>query len=80
MNHKTIDYQQLVWASPSRKSGRKGAGKTEGFHLPNSVTEDVGGWTLFSKSSTSPTYSAKQRRSIVRRQRANQERRMNAKW
>ena len=80
MNHKTIDYQQLVWASRSSKSGRKGAGKTEGFHLPNSVTEDVGGWTLFSKSSTSPTYSAKQRRSIVRRQRANQERRMNAKW
>jgi len=80
MNYKTTDCQQLVWASPSRKSGRKVAGKTEGFHLPNSVTEDVGGWTLFSKSSTSPTYSAKQRRSIARRQRANQERRMNAKW
>jgi len=80
MTHKTINCQQLAWASPSKKSGRKVAGKTEGFHLPNSVTEDVGGWTLFSKSSTSPTYSAKQQRSMVRRQRANQERRMNAKW
>ena len=80
MTHKTINCQQLVWASPSRKSGRKVAGKTEGFHLPNSVTEDVGGWALFSNSPISPTYSAKQQRSMGRRQRANQERGMNAKW
>ena len=74
MNHKKINRQQLVWASPSRKSGRKVAGKTEGFHLPNSVTEDVSGFSLM------PHYSAKQQRSMGRRQRANQERRMNAKW
>ena len=80
MKHKTTNRQKLAWASPSRKSGRKAAGKTEGFHLPNSVTEDVGGWALFSNSPISPTYSAKQQRSIGRRQRANQERRMDAKW
>ena len=74
MNHKTIDCQQLVWASPSKKSGRKVAGKTEGFHLPNSVTEDVGGFSLM------PHFSAKQQRSMGRRQRENQERRMNVKW
>jgi hypothetical protein len=72
MNQKIINCQQLAWASPSRKSGRKVAGKTEGFHLPNSVTEDVSGFSLM------PHYSAKQQRRIGRRQRANQERRMNA--
>ena len=74
MKHKTINRQKLAWASPSRKSGRKVAGKTEGFHLPNSVTEDVVGLSLM------PHYSTKQQRSIGRRQRANQERRMNVKW
>ena len=74
MNHKIINRQQLAWASPSRKSGRKVAGKTEGLHLPNSVTEDVAGFSLM------PQYSTKQQKSIGRRQRANQERRMNAKW
>ena len=66
MNRKNNRYQAqfLVWElSPSRKSGRKIAGKNEGFHLPNSVTEDVGGFSLM------PHYSAKQLRRIGKKQR-----------
>ena len=62
MKTKTIYRQELAWElSPSKESGRKIAGKNEGFHLPNSVTEDVGGFSLM------PYYSAKQLRSIKRR-------------
>ena len=64
MNHRKIDCQQLVWElSPSKQSGGNGAGKNEGFHLPNSVTEDVGGFSL------TPYYSAKQLRRIGKKQR-----------
>ena len=64
MEHKTINRQQLAWElSPSKESGRKIAGKKEGFHLPNSVTEDVGGFSLM------PYYSAKQLRRIGKKQR-----------
>jgi hypothetical protein len=75
MNYDQTLAQQWVWQSPaSKKSSRRVAGKKEGFHLANSVTEDIGGFSL------KPHYSAKQQRGIRRRQRANQERRMNAKW
>ena len=64
MKTKTINCQQLAWEpSPSRKSGRKVAGKNKGFHLPNSVTEDVGGFSLM------PYYSGKQLRRIGKKQR-----------
>jgi len=64
METNTINCQQLAWElSPSRKSGRKIAGKKEGFHLPNSVTEDVGGFSLM------PYYSGKQLRRIGKKQR-----------
>jgi len=54
----------LAWElSPSKQSGRKVAGRNEGFHLPNSVTEDVGGFSLM------PYYSAKQLRRIGKKQR-----------
>ena len=47
MDTKIINRQELAWElSPSKESGRKIAGKNEGFHLPNSVTEDVGGFSL----------------------------------
>jgi hypothetical protein len=63
MKTQTINRQELAWElSPSRKSGRKIAGKNEGFHLPNSVTEDVGGFSLM------PHYSAKQLRRIGKQQ------------
>jgi len=64
MKTNTINCQKLAWElSPSRKSGRKVAGRNEGFHLPNSVTEDVGGFSLM------PHYSAKQLRRIGKKQR-----------
>ena len=75
MDTKIINRQELARElSPSKESGRKITGKNEGLHLPNSVTEDVGGFSL------KPYYSARQQRGIQRRQRANQERRMNTKW
>ena len=47
MDTKIINHQELVWElSPSKESGRKITGKNEGLHLPNSVTEDVGGFSL----------------------------------
>ena len=64
MNRKNNRYQaqSLVWElSPSRKSGRKIAGKKEGFHLPGSVEEDVQSQSLM------PEYSAQQLRAIGRR-------------
>jgi hypothetical protein len=85
MKTKTINCQQLAWEpSPSRKPGRKVAGKKEGFHLPNSTTEDVGGFSLM------PYYSAKQLRRIGKQQgyskcrgisrTAKNQRRMVSKW
>jgi hypothetical protein len=85
MKTKTINCQQLAWEpSPSRKPGRKVAGRNEGFHLPNSVTEDVGGFSLM------PYYSDKQLRRIGKKQRkgknrgisrtAKNQRRMVSKW
>jgi len=86
MKNKTINCQQLAWEpSPrSRKPGRKIAGKKEGFHLPNSVTEDVGGFSLM------PYYSAKQLRRIGKQQMYSKTRgisktakrqwRLDAKW
>ena len=64
MNTQITNSQQLAWElSPSKQSGGNGAGKNEGFHLPNSVTEDVGGFSL------TPYYSAKQLRHIGKKQR-----------
>ena len=64
METKTINRQGLAWElSPSKESGWKIAGKNEGSHLPNSVTEDVGGFSLM------PHYSAKQLRRIGKKQR-----------
>jgi len=65
MKAQTIHREQFVWESlPSKKSGWKIAGKKEGLHLPNSVTEDVGGLSLMS------SYSRKQLRSMGRREKA----------
>ena len=82
METKTINRQQLAWElSPSKESGRKIAGKNEGFHLPNSVTEDVGGFSL------TPAYSAKQLRCIGKKhgqkgitRKARNQWRLVAKW
>ena len=64
MKNSITDCQKMAQElSPDRKSGRKIAGKKEGFHLPNSVTEDVGGFSLM------PYYSAKQLRCIGKKQR-----------
>ena len=64
MENKTTNCELFAWQSPaSRKSGRKITGRKEGFHLPNSVTEDVGGFSLM------PAYSDKQQRSIHKRKR-----------
>ena len=63
MKNSITDCQKMAQElSPDRKSGRKIAGKNEGFHLPNSVTEDVGGFSL------KPYYSAKQLRRIGKKQ------------
>ena len=63
MKNSITDCQKMAQElSPDRKSGRKIAGKNEGFHLPNSVTEDVGGFSL------KPYYSAKQLRRIGKTQ------------
>jgi len=52
----------LAWESlPIRKSGFEITSKKEGKTLPNSVTEDIGGFSLM------PKYSAKQLRRISRR-------------
>ena len=70
MKQKTQYREIFAWQSlASRESGRKIAGKKEGFHLPNSITEDVGGFSLM------PAYSAKQLRSIGRHQRGKRLRR-----
>ena len=85
MKHESINRQQLAWElSPSKESGRKIAGKKEGFHLPNSVTEDVAGFSLM------PQYSVKQLRRIGKHKRNNMSRgisrtakndwRMISKW
>ena len=75
MNTQTTHREQIAWKPLSRKeSGRKIAGKKEGFHLPNSVTEDVGGFSL------QPSYSGKQLRSMGRRQKSKAEWRLVSKW
>ena len=75
MKTKTIHREQIAWKLLSRKeSGREIAGKKEGFHLPNSVTEDVGGFSL------QPSYSGKQLRSMGRRQKSKAEWRLVCKW
>ena len=85
MNTQTTHREQIAWKPLSRKeSGRKIAGKKEGFHLPNSVTEDVAGFSLM------PQYSAKQLRRIGKHNRKNMSRgisrtaknewRMISKW
>jgi len=52
----------LAWDSlPIRKSGFKITSRKEGKNLPNSITEDIGGFSLM------PEYSAKQLRGINRR-------------
>ena len=59
MKAQTNNCQKMTWKPLSRKeSGGKIAGKKEGFHLPNSVTEDVAGFSIM------PHYSVKQLRRI----------------
>jgi len=69
MVQKIITCERFAWELlPNKKSGSKVlAGKREGKNLANSVTEDISGWALFSNSPTSPSYSAKQLRSMKRR-------------
>ena len=63
MKAQTNNSQKLTWKLlSSKESGGKIAGKKEGFHLPNSVTEDVGGFSLM------PHYSVKQLRRIGKQQ------------
>ena len=75
MKAQTKNCQKMTWKPLSRKeSGGKIDGKKEGFHLPNSVTEDVGGFSL------QPSYSGKQLRSMGRRQKSKAEWRLVCKW
>jgi len=53
--------QQLAWEPDPTNNPVGRLPVKEGTNLPNSVTEDVGGFSL------SPTYSAKQLRTIHRR-------------
>jgi hypothetical protein len=63
MVQKTITCERFAWELlPNKKSGSMVlAGRKEGQNLANSVTEDIGGFSL------RPSYSAKQLRSIKRR-------------
>ena len=63
MVQKIITCERFAWELlPNKKSGSKVlAGKREGKNLANSVTEDVGGFSL------RPSYSARQLRSMKRR-------------
>ena len=62
MEQKLITSEIFTWQLPANKdSGSKIAGKMEGKRLANSVTEDVGGFSL------RPSYSARQLRSMKRR-------------
>ena len=62
MVQKLITCERFAWQLPANKdSGSKIAGKREGKRLANSVTEDVGGFSL------RPSYSARQLRSMKRR-------------
>ena len=76
MDTKIINRQELAWElSPSKESGRKITGKNEGLHLPNSVTEDIGGFSL------KPYYSVKAAKRHAKETKSQwQERRMNTKW
>jgi len=65
MKTQTTQCDQVAWEPlPKEESGSKIAGTKEGFHLANSVTEDVGGISL------QPSYSDKQLRSMGRRQKS----------
>ena len=69
MKAQTNNCQKLTWKPfSSKESGGKIAGKKEGSHLPNSVTEDVGGFSLM------PHYSVKQLRRIGKQQAHSQSR------
>ena len=63
MKQQLILRQLLAWEPlPIKQSGFEKTSKKEGKTLPNSVTEDIGGISLM------PSYSAKQLRSIKRRE------------
>ena len=58
--------QHLAWEPlPIKQSGFEQTSKKEGKTLPNSVTEDIGGFSLM------PNYSVKQLRTIQRREKNN---------
>ena len=62
MKLQTIQCEKIAWQLPAnKKSGSRIAGKREGKNLANSVTEDIGGFSL------RPSYSARQLRSMKRR-------------
>jgi len=60
MKYKFEICQQLAWEPNPTKNPEGRHPVKEGKNLPNSVTEDVGGFSLC------PTYSAKQLRAIYR--------------
>ena len=62
MKTKTTQCERFAWELlPNKESGSKVTGRKEGQNLANSVTEDIGGFSL------RPSYSAKQLRSMKRR-------------
>jgi len=62
MKTKTTQCERFAWELlPNKESGSKVTGRKEGQNLANSVTEDIGGFSLM------PSYSAKQLRSMKRR-------------
>ena len=75
MNTQTIFSEKFAWESlPRKESGSKIAGRKEGFHLANSVTEDVGRFSL------QPSHSDKQLRSMGRRQKSKAQWRLICNW
>jgi len=60
MNHKFILCQELAWEPDPVNIPDSRYPVKEGKNLPNSITEDVGGFSLC------PSYSAKQLRTIHR--------------
>ena len=63
METQTIQSERFAWETsfPVKESGSEVTGRKEGQNLANSVTEDIGGFSL------RPSYSARQLRSMKRR-------------
>ena len=60
MKTKTTQCERFAWELlPNKESGSKVTGRKEGQNLANSVTEDIGGFSLI------PSYSARQLRTLA---------------